>query len=501
MYTIIKIRSLNFVFLACILIIISINTDYVIAQKDRPTATDKTTAATPLSISSTTSTSSISIPSSTCVVCNEVAKCTTECKSDEKCITTTRTCKACPVARCEPLSSNSLQGGGNNNASSGNSGLVPAVVGSIVGVAILAISGYGYFVLKKRSKLKVGSDRGLDNSATFDEKDTITDSENVIPIAYIPTSSPIITPLSPTSPSLSDSQSYRHSSAGTTPLASPLPNRKFMSGEQILDINDGIDDCDHFRESNDVGTILQATKTLATGSNATFTTSTAATLMTATRVKPALVRINTIKSKGLNDSSTSLPLIKNESSSQASSIRSGSTTPKTPLTCNSFLSSVNSLIPSGPSSPSKSINNGSEMVIPQIDIERSSTESSRTNISNISSNSLNTTCLDPIEGRQSFGLFGSDEVYDDTGPTTPQVLHRESILSATSSNGRSTMLSDEGDGEIMIFWGGDNPTFVDTDRPSSSVTKNNSETRNNSENNNGNNENENDNSDTGPTDN
>ncbi|CAJ0913941.1 2406_t:CDS:1, partial [Entrophospora sp. SA101] len=64
-----------------------------------------------------------------------------------------------------------------------------------------------------------------------------------------------------------------------------------------------------------------------------------------------------------------------------------------------------------------------------------------------------------------------------------------------------TMLSDEGDGEIMIFWGGDNPTFVDTDRPSSSVTKNNSETRNNSESNNGNNENENDNSDTGPTDN
>jgi hypothetical protein len=88
-------------------------------------------------------------------------------------------------------------------------------------------------------------------------------------------------------------------------------------------------------------------------------------------------------------------------------------------------------------------------------------------------------------------------VYDDTGPTTPQVL-RESIVSATSSNGRSTMLSDEGDGEIMIFWGGDNPTF---DGTSSSSTKNNSETRNNNENNNNNNENENENSNTESTDN
>jgi len=126
------------------------------------------------------------------------------------------------------------------------------------------------------------------------------------------------------------------------------------------------------------------------------------------------------------------------------------------------------IAPSMPSSPTSNFSiriggdSESEQMMPRIDVERASAESSHVTSQNSTSQHLNSPFLDPIEGRQSFGLFGSDEVYSND-PSSPQ-LHRESILSSTSSNGRSTMFSDDGDGEIMIFWGGNAPPFVGGDQ-------------------------------------
>ncbi|CAG8789454.1 13676_t:CDS:1, partial [Cetraspora pellucida] len=111
---------------------------------------------------------------------------------------------------------------------------------------------------------------------------------------------------------------------------------------------------------------------------------------------------------------------------------------------------------------------GSNNILPSIDIERPSTESTRPQIQEISQqHHLTSPSQDQIEGRQSFGLFGSDEVYSND-PKSPE-LQRESVVSSTSTNARSTMLSDEG--EIMIFWGGDEPPFSTVTRNKSSENK------------------------------
>ncbi|CAG8791309.1 5551_t:CDS:2, partial [Gigaspora rosea] len=123
------------------------------------------------------------------------------------------------------------------------------------------------------------------------------------------------------------------------------------------------------------------------------------------------------------------------SKSSSQSTYSGSSNPNTPKTVKSFLST-----PSTPGSPTKSgTDTGSNNILPTIDIERPSTESSRPHIQEISQQHyLSSPSQDQIEGRQSFGLFGSDEVYS-KDPKSPE-LQRESVVSSTT---RSTMLSDE----------------------------------------------------------
>jgi hypothetical protein len=299
---------------------------------------------------------------------------------------------------------------------------LPAVIGGILGVGFLTVVVYIFFVRSRRAR----NSRGI----KLDSNDEMTslNGENVIPIAYIPST----TPTTPTTPIPEPSYlriRVSNVSAGTTPLASPLPRN--LRDEQLIDITD----------DDTAGTILQATKTSPAASTAT--------LVTATRAKPALVRLNTIKSSNKETSS---------SQSTRSEISTPST-PKSPLNSSTFLNAPS--ISSVPGSPTSiRIDSDTEQMMPHIDIdiERPSAESFRVTNSNRNTTSenqnLSSATLDPIEGRQSFGLFGSDEVYS-IDPSSPQ-LHRESI----SSNGRSTMFSDDGDGEIMIFWGGNTPSFV-----------------------------------------
>lgn len=318
----------------------------------------------------------------------------------------------------------------NNNKSNnqGNKILLPAVIGGILGVGFLTAIGYVTFVRRRRAR----NNRGI----KLDSNDEMTslNGENVIPIAYIPST----TPTTPTTPIPEPSYlriRVSNVSAGTTPLASPLPRN--LRDEQLIDITDDDD------TAPDIGTILQATKTSPAASTAT--------LVTATRAKPALVRLNTIKQ------STNKEMSSAQSTRSENSIPS---TPKTPMK-NTFLYAPSiSSVPSSPTSIRIGSDSDTEQMMPHIDIERPSAESFRvTNPNqNTTSQNLNSAALDPIEGRQSFGLFGSDEVYSND-PSSPQ-LHRESIISSSSSNGRSTMFSDDGDGEIMIFWGGNTPSFV-----------------------------------------
>lgn len=331
-------------------------------------------------------------PEPNCVVCTDVPKC--NCPSDTTCVLTVRTCNQCPIASCNSATSTPSPNGDN-----GNSKIIPGVICGILGLIVLVAAGYFLYKRKYRSKgIKLDSNEEV--SSMY--------AENVIPIAYIP----------PTIPQDAHNQ-MRTSvvSAGTTPLSSPIP-----TSETLIDF---VEDDDPISE---VGTILQATKTTPT-----------TTVITATRAKPAIVQLNLIKSS--NSSSDS-------SKSSSQSTYNGPSNPNTPKTAKSFLST-----PSTPGSPTKSgTDTGSNNILPTIDIERPSTESSRPHIQEISQQHyLSSPSQDQIEGRQSFGLFGSDEVYS-KDPKSPE-LQRESVVSSTSTNARSTMLSDEG--EIMIFWGGD----------------------------------------------
>ncbi|CAG8538462.1 7222_t:CDS:2 [Funneliformis mosseae] len=351
-----------------------------------------------------------------CIPCNKIEiKCPT-CPEGEKCILTLRSCSECQKAKCVKLSSNELQVNDNNNEDkNGNKTLLPAVIGGILGVGLLTAIGYGYFALKRRTR----NDRGvkLDNN----EEMISIDGENVIPIAYIPSTNPS-TPTTPKPKPTFPRLRASHVSCGTSPLASPIPFN--LNDESLIDVTEDDD------LVSDVGTILQATKTAPT-----------ATLMTATRAKPALVRLNTVR----------LP---NTDTSSAQTARHGNSipnTPKSPMNDNTYLSAPSlSSVPSSPTSNFSRYDSETEQIMPCIDIERASAESTRDASQRSTSQHLNS--------RHSFGLFGSSEVY--SNDSSPPQLQRESILSSTSSNGRSTLFSDDGDGEITIFWGGNEPPFV-----------------------------------------
>ncbi|CAG8714147.1 5796_t:CDS:2 [Dentiscutata erythropus] len=314
-------------------------------------------------------------PEPNCVVCTDVPKCPS-CPSGSTCVLTVRTCNQCPQAFC-----NSTISTPSPNEDNGNSKIIPGVICGILGLIVLVAAGYFLYKRKYQSKgIK------LDNN----EEVSSMYAENVIPIAYIP----------PTTPQ--DAHNRMRSSvvsAGTTPLSSPIP--KNSTFETLIDF---VEDDDPISE---VGTILQATKTAPT-----------TTVITATRAKPAIVQLNIIKSNG---NSSEPP----KSASQ--STYSGTSNPNTPKTVNSFLSTPSTA--SSPGSPTKSgTDTGSNSILPTIDIERPSTESSRPQIQEISQQqNLSSPQQDQIEGRQSFGLFGSDEVYGKE-PKTPE-LQRESVMS------------------------------------------------------------------------
>ncbi|RIA90592.1 hypothetical protein C1645_737731 [Glomus cerebriforme] len=417
MFSKLKIQFCMLVWLVCIIVIL-INTAPVTAQDTKKPKTSSSSLAP-------------SAPAETCISCDDVPMTCPSCPDGSKCIISLRSCFECPKPRCSKPSSDIVDNGGDNN-NKGNKVLLPAVIGGILGVGFLTAIGYGSFVWKRRAR----NERGvkLDNN----DEMTSLNGENVIPIAYIPSTIPS-TPTTPKPEPTYLRLRVSNMSAGTTPLASPLPRN--LSDEQLIDI---VDDDD---TATDVGTILQATKSAPTP--------TTATLMTATRAKPALVRLNTIKQATNKDISST------QSTRSENSIPNS---PKTPITSNTFLNAPS--ISSVPSSPTSNVSiriggdSDTEQMMPHIDIERPSAESSRIINQNTSSQNLNlnSPALDPIGGRQSFGLFGSDEVYSND-PKSPQ-LQRESIISSSSSNGRSTMFSDDGDGEIMIFWGGNTPPFV-----------------------------------------
>jgi hypothetical protein len=380
--------------------------------------------------------------SGTCVPCDDVSITCPSCPEGTKCILTLRSCSECPKPRCVKPSPDALVNDNDDdkkNKNQGNKSLLPAVIGGIVGVGFLAAVG-GSLVWKRRTQ----NERGIKLSGS-DEMISTSSSisgENVIPIAYIPPTTPT-TPNTPKPEPTYPGLRVSNNSCGTTPLASPCS----LSDGQLIDIT-GHDDT-----ATDVGTILQATKTAST--------TTTATIITATRAKPALVRLNTLK-KTTNTDTSSTSSTRNENSIPG--------TPKTPITNNTFLYAPS--ISSVPSSPTSNFSlriedSDTEQIMPRIDIERPSAESTRVTNHNITSQNLNSPLLDPIEGRQSFGLFGSDEVYSND-PSLPQ-LERESIVSS-SSNGRSTMSSD-GDGEIMIFWGGVKEHVDSTDKGQNKETK------------------------------
>ncbi|CAG8614905.1 9036_t:CDS:2 [Ambispora gerdemannii] len=420
---------------------------------------------------------------STCVVCGAPPPCP-QCSQGKICVLDLQTCTSCPTPRCGDIkvgvSNNSFDKSNENSGSNSNAKLIPAVIGGLLGAGLLAAAVFGYMRYKRRR------DRGLFFSSTCEKLDGSSDSENVIPIAYIPP----VTPTTPTTPRPEPAHArsrLSYLSVGTTPLVTPLasPLPRTYSNEKMVSLSE---DDDAFSE---VGTVLQATK--ATPASGT-------TVVTATRAKPALVRLNTVKSNSHSE-------LRSQAGNHLAS------TPATPKTGNTLLSVHSSNKSSAPSSPttfhSISINGNddeddllgdeyfdnndddtitmsrnSTILLPQIDVERSSLESSNTVSRTINNNHSENTIssnlvspfLDPFEGRQSFGLFGSDEVDSSGGATistasivgsgggtSPHLLERESMISSASSNPRSTMMSDEGDGEIMIFWGGEVPNFLEND--------------------------------------
>ncbi|CAG8672344.1 13561_t:CDS:1, partial [Ambispora leptoticha] len=447
--------------------------------------------------SNATITTSSSSPGSTCVVCGSPPACPV-CPQGKICVLDLPTCTTCPIPRCGDIKvgvNSSFDKGSSGSGSNSNAQLIPAVIGGLLGVVVLVAAGIGYMRYKRRRGGKFFSEK-IDSSESREWAST--DSENVIPIAYIPT------PTTPTTPRPEPAHAYPRNrasylSVGTTPLATPLasPLPRTYSNEKLVSLSE---DDDVFSE---VGTVLQAKKATPTSGTA---------VVTATRAKPALVRLNTVKSNSLSD-------LRSQAGNHLAS-------PATPKTGNTLLS-VRSNKSSTPSSPTTfhsismhddeddllgdednefdnndddtiTISKNSTMFLPRIDIERSSLESSTSrknstnnnndnnDSANIASSNLVSPFLDPFEGRQSFGLFGSDEVDSSSttatsstiggvGGASPHPLERESVISSVSSNPRSTMMSDEGDGEIMIFWGGDAQNLFEND--SSSRNNDNNTTR------------------------
>jgi len=259
MYSIPKIKLPMLVWLVCIAIIL-INTAPVIAQDGKASKTGSPT------------------PSETCVSCDDVPITCPSCPEGTKCILPIRSCSECPTPRCDRSQDALLDVNDNNKKKKdqGNKILLPAVIGGILGVGFLAAIGYGSFAWRRRTQ----NERGikLDGNDEMISLNSSINGENVIPIAYIPSTTPT-TPTTPKPEPTYPRLRISNISCGTTPLASPLPCN--LGDGQLIDI------ADHDDIASDVGTILQATKTAPT--------TTTATLITATRAKPALVRLNTIK--------------------------------------------------------------------------------------------------------------------------------------------------------------------------------------------------------------
>ncbi|CAG8573568.1 9101_t:CDS:2 [Paraglomus brasilianum] len=349
---------------------------------------------------------------------------------DQVCASGFTTCSQCPQPRCvskNTVSSLSPDVGVPTTQKSGNSNakLIPAVIGSVFGIAVLAAAMFGYTRFRKQRGMGAGlfgtsKCTRLDDSSTKEWSMTSL-SANVIPIAYIP---PPSTPVTPTTPEAVHSRQRTSSvSIGTTPLASPLPRPYSTASDNPFASN----------EDEEVGTIVQATRGTSPLPGAATAT---ATVVTATRAKPALVRLNTIKNN--NGSATDLRSLRSAYSGGASI----PVTPQTPLTANSLLS-VHSTTSSNHSSYHGDY---SELDFPLQADGNVTVDGGFTG----DSDRYGSPFVDRPSTTYDNGLMLS-------GNTTSLQLQRESMLSSVSSDPRSTFMSDmTSDGEIMIFWGGNN---------------------------------------------
>jgi len=326
----------------------------------------------------------------------------------------------------------------------------------VFGIAVLAAAMFGYAKFRKQRGMGAGlfgnsKCTRLDDDSTKEWSMTSL-SANVIPIAYMP---PPTTPVTPTTPPEAVHQRMRASSIsiGTTPLASPLPRPYSTASDNPFASN----------EDDEIGTIVQATRgTSPLPGTATGTAT--ATVVTATRAKPALVRLNTLKSN--NGSATDLRSLRSAYSGGASI----PLTPNTPLTANSLLS-VHS---------TTSSNHYSELDFP-LQADGNLTVLSQTDELSNQRNNLNANNYDNNDNNNRDSGFNDrysspfvdsadkpSTTYDNglmlPANTTSLQLQRESMLSSVSSDPRSTFMSDmtrDGDGEIMIFWGGNNLSATD----------------------------------------
>ncbi|CAG8505652.1 539_t:CDS:2 [Paraglomus occultum] len=376
---------------------------------------------------------------------------------DQICVAGFTTCTQCAQPRCQSkktVSSISPDVGSSNPQKPDNSNakLIPAVIGSVFGIAVLAAAMFGYAKFRKQRGMGAGlfgnsKCTRLDDDSTKEWSMTSL-SANVIPIAYMP---PPTTPVTPTTPPEAVHQRMRASSVsiGTTPLASPLPRPYSTASDNPFASN----------EDEEVGTIVQATRGISPLPGTATTTATA-TVVTATRAKPALVRLNTIKSN--NGSATDLRSLRSAYSGGASV----PLTPNTPLTANSLLS-VHSTTSTHYSELDFSLQSDGNLTV------SSQTDELNKQRNNLNyNNDDNNNRVSGFNDRYSSPFVDSVDTpsatYDNglmsPGNTTSLQLQRESMLSSVSSDPRSTFMSDmtrDGDGEIMIFWGGNNQPGTD----------------------------------------
>jgi len=463
MHSIRNLRRWTTTALICLLVIV--NTSTVIAgpgeAKPSPSIDAPANNNTVATVTTTATTTTVckQCPPITCPPCSQ----------DQVCVGGFSTCTQCAEPRCEnkkTVSNLSPSVGASNpeKPKNDNAKLIPAVIGSVFGIAVLAAAMFGYARFRKQRGMGDGlfgnsKCTRLDDSSTKEWSMTSL-SANVIPIAYMP---PPTTPVTPTTPPEAVHQRMRASSVsiGTTPLSSPLPRPYSTASDNPFFSNE---------DEDEVGTIVQATRGTSPLPGTATATATA-TVITATRAKPALVRLNTIKSN--NGSTTDLRSLQSAHSGGASI----PLTPNTPLTANSLLS-VHSTTSSNLSSYHGEYSgldfplpaDGSMTVSSQTDeLSKQRNKNNNLNTDNYNNNDDNNrdSGFNGDSDRYSSPLVDSMDrpstTYDNglmlSGNTTSLQLQRESMLSSVSSDPRSTFMSDmtrDGDGEIMIFWGGNN---------------------------------------------